>query len=105
MKTSTLLAASAATFTLVGTLFAADPVLSPKASGIADSLRKVSGETPDLIDRGVVAGSPKGQAIAQSLRKVSGETVDLAHGPRPTFAPKDPRYENAAIELQLAPLK
>jgi hypothetical protein len=109
-----LLVAAAAVVTLSVTLSAqaAEPLLSPKAKALADSLRKVPGTTPDMIDRSVLPGTPKGRDLAHSLRKVpsTGPSIDLAHGPRPTLSPKDPRYEQAARELrqqqfQVAPLK
>ncbi len=112
MKTTLLLAATVALFTVVTTASAAEPLLSPKAKALADSLRTVPGSTKDLIDRSPALGSPKGRELAYSLRKVpsTGPSVDLAHGPRPTMSPKDPRYETVlrelrAREFQVAPLK
>src|SRR2546428_13122628 len=111
MKTPLLLAvAVAGAFTLMASAQADDARLSPKAKELRDSVRTVSGTTPDLLDRSVRAGSPKAIAFAESQRKVSSTspTIDLAHGPRPTLSPKDPRYEQEARrlqEVQLAPLK
>lgn len=112
MKTKLLLAAAVAVLTAVNTASAAEPLLSPKAKALADSLRTVPGSTTDTIDRGVLPGSPKGRELAYSLRRVPsvGPSVDLAHGPRPTMSPKDPRYEAVlrelrAKEFQVAPLK
>jgi hypothetical protein len=112
MKTTLLLAAAVAVLTAANAASAAEPLLSPKAKALADSLRTVPGSTTDMIDRGVLPGSPKGRELAYSLRKVPsvGPSVDLAHGPRPTMSPKDPRYETAlrelrAKEFQVAPLK
>src|ERR1043165_6052636 len=91
---------------------AGEPLMSPRAKALADSLRKIPGTTPDMLDRSVKPGSPKAIALAESLRKVpsTGSTADLAHGPRPTPPPKDPRVEtawrqNAVKEVQIAPLK
>jgi hypothetical protein len=113
MKTTLLLAAATlAILTAVNLAAAAEPLLSPKAKALADSLRTVPGSTKDLIDRSPALGSPKGRELAHSLRKVpsTGPSVDLAHGPRPLLSPKDPRYETAlrelrAREFQVAPLK
>ena len=112
MKTTLLLAATVAVITAVNAASAAEPLLSPKAKALADSLRTVPGSTTDMIDRSVLPGSPKGRELAYSLRKVpsTGPSVDLAHGPRPSLSPKDPRYETAlrelrAREFQVAPLK
>jgi hypothetical protein len=112
MKTILLLAATVAVLTAVNAASAAEPLLSPKAKALADSLRTVPGSTTDMIDRSVLSGSPKSREMAYSLRTVpsTGPSVDLAHGPRPSLSPKDPRYETAlrelrAREFQVAPLK
>ncbi len=113
MKTlNQLLVAAAAAVALTVAAQAGEPLLSPKAKALADSLRKVPGTTTDMIDRSVQAGSPRGRELASSLRKVpsAGPSIDLAHAPRPTLSPKDPRYEtvlreNAARQAQIAPLK
>ena len=111
MKT-TLLLATVAVLTAFNAASAAEPLLSPKAKALADSLRTVPGSTTDMIDQSVLPGSPKGRELAYSLRKVpsTGPSVDLAHGPRPLLSPKDPRYEAAlrelrASEFQVTPLK
>jgi hypothetical protein len=111
MKTTLLLAAAAATLlTAVNTARADEPFLSPRAK--ANQIRTVAGTTEDKLDRSIKSGSPRGIAMAESLRRVpsTGPSVDLAHGLRPTFSPKDPRYEQVARELreaqfQVAPLK
>jgi len=107
-----LLVAAAAALTLTVGAQAGEPLLSPKAKDLADSLRKVPGTTPDLIDRSVQSGSPKGRDLAYSLRKVpsTGPSIDLAHAARPTLSPKDPGFEtawreNAVKVFQIAPLK
>lgn len=109
-KTLILVVAVAGLFTLAAGVRADDALMSPKAKALADSLRKVPGTTPDLLDRSVKPGSPKSKAIAESQRNVpgTGPTIDLVHGPRPTLSPRDPRYEQEARrlqEVQLAPLK
>jgi len=107
-----LLVAAAAAVTLTITAQAGEPLLSPKAKALADSLRKVPGTTTDMVDRSIQPGTPRGREFAHSLRKVpsTGPSIDLAHGPRPTLSPKDPRYETALRELRqqqfpIAPLK
>jgi hypothetical protein len=113
MKTTLFLAAAAvAVLTAFNAASAAEPLVSPKAKALADSLRTVPGSTMDMIDRSVLSGSPKGRELAYSLRKIpsTGPSVDLAHGPRPVLSPKDPRYEATLRELrtsefQVAPLK
>ena len=113
MKTTLILAAAyLALLAAVNTASAAEPLLSPKAKSLADSLRTVPGSTSDLIDRAVLPGTPKGRELVYSLRNVpsSGSSVDLAHGPSPLLSPKDPRYESALRGLrgslfQIAPLK
>jgi hypothetical protein len=115
MKKTTLLAlAVAGVFTLVATANAGEPLLSPKAKALADSLKTVPGTTPDLIDRSLKIGSPKALELANSVRKVpsAGPSIDLAHAPRPTMSPKDPRFDVALranavrqLEVQIAPLK
>jgi len=113
MKTQLLLAAATlAILTAVNSASAAEPLLSPRAKALADSVRTVPGSTMDMVDRSVRSSSPRGRELAYSLRKVpgTGSGIDLAHGRRPTMSPKDPRYETAlrelrAREFQVAPLK
>lgn len=107
-----LLVAAAAVVTFTVTVQAAEPVYSPKAKALADSLRKVPGTTPDLIDRSIQPGTPRSRDLAYSVRRVpsTGPSIDLAHAPRPTLPAKDPRFEtawreNAVREFQIAPLK
>lgn len=112
-KTILLAVAVAGVFTLMSNAFAGDALMSPRAQEQADSLKTVSGTTPDMINRSVMAGSPKSIALAQSLRKVAGTNndLDLANAPRPNMSPKSPGYEAAlrqnAInqQVQVAPLK
>ena len=110
-KTLVLAVAVAGIFTLVAGASASEPLLSPKAKELADSLRKVPGTTPDMIDRSVKAGSSKAIELANSLRKLpsTASTVDRVHAPRPTLSPKDPRFETAwrenVKEFQIAPVK
>ena len=104
--------AVAGLFTLAPRANANEPFMSPKAKAMADSLRRVPGKTPDMLDRSLKAGSPKGNAFAESRRRVpnTGKTVDWVHAPRPTRSSKDPHYEaawraNAVKDFQIAPLK
>ncbi len=112
MKTKFLFAATVAFLTAVNSASAAEPILSPRAKALADSLRTVPGSTMDMVDRSVRFNSPRGRELAYSLRRIpgTGSGIDLVHGPRPTMSPKDPRYETALLELrakefQVAPLK
>ena len=114
MKSTLLLAAATvAVLTAVNAATAAEPLLSPKAKALADSLRTVpsTASTVDLTkDRPI--GNAKAWELARSFRTApsTGPSVDLAHGPRPMLSPKDPRYEQVARELresnfQVAPFK
>lgn len=112
-KTILLAVAVAGIFTLAASAQAGDALLSPRAQEQANSLKKVSGVTPDMLDRSVMAGSPKSIALAKSLRKAAGTNndIDLANAPRPLMSPKSPGYaaalrENAVNQqIQVAPLK
>ena len=116
MKKMLLLAVAAVgVFTLAASANAGEPLYSPKAKALADSLKKVPAATSSVnlaLDR--PAGNAKAWELARSFRSVpsAGPSIDLAHAPRPTMSPKDPRYEaalraNAAskAEVQIAPLK
>ena len=110
-----LLVAAAAVVTLNIALAARadEPLLSPRAKALADSLRKVPGTSGGIdLTKDRPIGNARAWELARSLRTVpsSGPSIDLAHGPRPLLSPKDPRYETALRELrgasfQLAPLK
>ena len=85
---------------------------SPKGDQWAENHQKVSGTTPDMLDRLVKTGSPKAQAFAEGHRTVVGtrQDVDYVHATRPRLSPKDSRFEtawreNAVNEYQIAPLK
>ena len=92
---------------------AGEPLYSPKAKALADSLRKVPAVASDAnLATNRPIGNAKAWELAQSLRKVpsTGPSVDLVHAPRPTLSPKDSRFEtawreNAVKEFQIAPLK
>ncbi len=92
---------------------AGEPLYSPKAKALADSLRKVPSVASDVnLATNRPIGNAKAWDLAQSLRKVpsTGTSVDIAHAPRPTMSPKDPRFEtawraNAEREFQIAPVK
>jgi hypothetical protein len=111
-----LLVAALAVVALYATLSAqaAEPLLSPKAKALADSLRKVPSAASDVnLATNRPFGNAKAWELAQSFRKVpsTGPSIDLAHGPRPLLSPKDPRYEmvwrelRQAQQFQVAPLK
>ncbi len=61
----------------LSTVSASEPLLSPKAKVMADSLAKMPGTTTDMIDRSPKNGSPKHIAFVESLRKDSGTTPDV----------------------------
>jgi hypothetical protein len=92
---------------------AGEPLYSPKAKELAESLRKVPTSQSDVNLAAIrPTGNAKASELAQSLHKVPGiaADVDLAHATLPTFAPKDPRFdfawrENAVREFQIAPAK
>lgn len=116
MKKMTLLAiAVAGVFTLVASANAGEPLMSPKAKALADSLKKVPAVASDVnLATNRPIGNAKAWELARSLRTVpsTGPSIDLAHAPRPTMSPKDPRYEAALranatsqLEVQIAPLK
>jgi hypothetical protein len=62
-----------------------------------------------------IAASPKFRQMldkrkASEMAVNAGQDVDYVHAPRPTFAPKDARFDaawhaNATPEIQVAPLK
>ena len=116
MKKMILLAVAAVgVFTLAANANAGEPLYSPKAKALADSLKTVPAVTSGMnlaLDR--PAGNAKAWELARSLRSVpsTGPSIDLAHAPRPTMSPKDSRYEAALranavskAEVQIAPLK
>jgi len=114
-KTILFAVAVAGVFTLATAANAGEPLYSPRAKALADSLKKVPAATSSVnlaLDR--PAGNAKAWEHARSFRTVpsTGPSIDLAHAPRPTMSPKDPRYEAAlranaisAAEVQIAPLK
>jgi hypothetical protein len=78
MKTTMFLAtATAALLMALTTASASEPLLSPKAKVMADSLAKMPGTTADMIDRSLKNGSPKHIAFVESLRKDPGATPDV----------------------------
>lgn len=107
-----VVAVAAVTLSTLGAQ-AGEPLYSPKAKALADSLRKVPAVASDVnLATNRPIGNAKAWDLAQSLRKVpsTGASVDLAHAPRPTLSPKDSRFEaawrdNAVREFQIAPLK
>ncbi len=78
MKTTVSLAtATAALLMAISTVSASEPLLSPKAKALADSLARVPGTTTDMIDRSLKNGSPKHVTFVESLRKDPGTTPDV----------------------------
>lgn len=61
----------------ISTVSASEPLLSPKAKALADSLARVPGTTTDMIDRSLKNGSPKHVTFVESLRKDPGTTPDV----------------------------
>lgn len=99
-------------FVALSTASATEPLFSPKAQAVADSLRTVQGNTTDLIDRSLQTGTPRGRDFAASIRRIPGSAngIDLAHAARPSIFAKDPGFEaawraNAVQGLKVAPLK
>jgi len=105
-KTLVLAVAVAGIFTLVAGASASEPLLSPKAKELADSLRKVPGTTPDMIDRSVKAGSPKALDLANAQRKAPGTTTDMLVRSGPAAPPRLLANEPWRLQqFQLAPVK
>ncbi len=105
-KTLVLAVAVAGIFTLVAGASAGDPLLSPKAKELADSLRKVPGTTPDRIDRSVKAGSPKALDLANAQRKAPGTTTDMLVRSGPAAPPRLLANEPWRLQqFQVAPVK
>jgi|SRR5579883_102740 hypothetical protein len=106
-------AVAAVTLNVALSAQAGEPLYSPRAKALADSLKKVPAVASDVnLATNRPVGNAKAWEFAQSLRKVpsTGPSVDLVHAPRPTLSPKDPRFEtawreNAVKEFQIAPLK
>ncbi len=105
-KTLVLAVAVAGIFTLVAGASASEPLLSPKAKELADSLRKVPGTTPDMIDRSVKAGSPKALDLANAQRKAPGTTTDMLVRSGPAAPPRLLANEPWRLQqFQVAPVK
>jgi len=105
-KTLVLAVAVAGIFTLVAGASADEPLLSPKAKELADSLRKVPGTTPDMIDRSVKAGSPKALDLANAQRKAPGTTTDMLVRSGPAAPPRLLANEPWRLQqFQVAPVK
>jgi len=112
-KTLLLAVAVAGVLSFAAGANAGEPLMSPRAKALADSLRKVPAVANDVnLATNRPIGNAKAWQLAQDFRKVPsiGRNIDLAHAPRPTLSPKDPRFEtswreNAVEEFQIAPLK
>lgn len=107
MKTTLSLAtATAALLIVVGSVSASEPLLSPRAKEMADSLAKSGGVTLDVIDRSAQAGSGRQLEFAASLRKVSGTTEDMIVRGSSAVTPKLRDSEPWRLErYQVAPVK
>ena len=107
MKTTVLLAAATAALLLtLGTASAAEPLHSPKGKVLADSLARVPGTTPDMIDRSLKDGSPKHIAFVESIRRVPGTTPDMIVRNLPAVPPRLLANEPWRAEsFRVAPLK
>ena len=89
-KTLVLAVAVAGIFTLVAGASAGEPLLSPKAKELADSLRKVPGTTPDMI----------------AQRKAPGTTTDMLVRSGPAAPPRLLANEPWRLQqFQVAPVK
>ncbi|HWC60233.1 MAG TPA: hypothetical protein VHC44_11115 [Verrucomicrobiae bacterium] len=106
-------AVAAVTLNVALSAQAGEPLYSPRAKALADSLKRVPAVASDVnLATNRPAGNAKAWALAQSLRTApsTGPSVDIAHALRPTLSPKDPRFEaawraNAEQQIQIAPLK
>lgn len=107
MKTTLLLAtATAALLMAVTTVSASEPLLSPKAKALADSLARAPGTTADVIDRSVKSDSPRHIAFAASLSKVPGTTTDMVVRWGPSISPKVLANEPWRLDsFRIAPVK
>ncbi len=108
-----LVAAAVVTVSVAVSAQAGEAFLSPRAKEQADSLRKVPA-VPNQVNLALdrPAGNAKAWELARSVRSVpsTGPSIDIAHAPRPTLAPRDPRFEaawraNAESQFQVAPVK
>jgi hypothetical protein len=78
MKTTMILATATAALLLTTSAgLTSEPLLSPRAKALADSLAMGPGTTVDLIDRSLKKGSPKHIAFMESLRRAPGMTEDV----------------------------
>ena len=107
MKTTLFLAiAAAAGLSFANSVSAGDLFTSPKGAQLQYDLRKVSGTTPDVLDRSVQAGSPKAFDFAYSLRKVPDSTADVLVRYLPAALPRLLANEPWRLQqVQIAPLK
>ena len=107
MKTTLSLATAAAALLItVGAVSASEPLLSPRAKVLADSLARVPGTTTDMIDRSVKNGSPKHIAFVESLRRVPGTTEDMIVRWGPPVSPRLLANEPWRLNsFRVAPLK
>lgn len=107
MKTTVLLAtAMAALLLTLGAASAAEPLYSPKGKVLADSLARVPGATPDMIDRSAKDGSPRHLAFVESIRRAPGTTPDMIARHLPAVPPRLLANEPWRLNpVRVAPLK
>ena len=107
MKTKMFLAtATAALILMDSNVSASEPLLSPKAKALADSLARVPGTTTDMSDRSVKSDSPKHIEFLASLSKVPGTPPDMIIRNGPAVPPRLLANEPWRLEsFRVAPLK
>ena len=105
-KTLLLAVAVAGVFSFAVGVNAGEPLMSPRAKALAESLRKILGTTPDMIDRSVKAGSPKALDLANAQRKAPGTTTDMLVRSGPAAPPRLLANEPWRLqEFHVAPVK
>ena len=105
-KTLLLAVAVAGVLSFAAGVNAGEPLMSPRAKALAESLRKIPGTTPDMIDRSVKAGSPKALDLANAQRKAPGTTTDMLVRSGPAAPPRLLANEPWRLQqFQLAPVK
>ena len=105
-KTLLLAVAVAGVLSFAAGANAGEPLMSPRAKALADSIRRIPGTTPDMIDRSVKAGSPKALDLANAQRKAPGTTTDMLVRNGPAVPPRLLANEPWRLEqFQVAPVK
>ena len=108
-----LFVAALATLALSLPVRADEPTSTPRGAQFRQESQKVA--TPKAeVNLATVRpdGNAKAAELSYSVRHVpsAGTEINLANAPRPTFAPRDPRYEtalraNSNRTFEVAPLK